>query len=232
MIIGISGSCRCDELVKLKMENIEDLGSLLLVKVPDSKTHRFRTFSVVGDEYISIYRKYVSLRPAGMNKQRFFLKYLKGVCYRMVMGVHKIGSAAKEVAAYLKLPNWKEYTGHCLRLTSPALLLDGNVDVTRLNRYQERKPRSVAKEYVEEPLEEEKDIKIEILSSNVSDEPSNEPKSSSCDNSKGVAESLTIMNEIINADISSVASSGLFQNANLNNCTINLYFTNKVSGQK
>ncbi|KAF2881012.1 hypothetical protein ILUMI_25160 [Ignelater luminosus] len=232
LILGISGSCRCDDLVKLKIEDIEDFGSSLLVRIPDSKTHKMRSFSVIGEEYISKYRKYVSLRPPGMDEQRFFLKYQNGVCCRMVMGIHKIGGAAKEVASYLKLPNWEEYTGHCLRQTPATLLIDRKPDVTCLKQHQEWKSSSVAEEYAEESLHDEKDLDMKFLFSNESNESSNEPNYSSCDSSKSTSDPLVIMNEIINADISSVAASGLFQNANISNCTINLYFTSRQSGEK
>lgn len=123
MIIGISGACRCEEMVKMKVEDIEDLGSLLHIKIPNGKANKSRSFTVVEEKFINIYRKYASLRPTSMNDQRFFLKYKDGKCHRSVMGIHKIGSVPREVAFYLKLPNWKEYTGHCLRRTSATLLV-------------------------------------------------------------------------------------------------------------
>jgi integrase len=73
---------------------------------------------------------YVNLRPADFQEQRFFLKYQNGKCYRMVMGIHKLGNAAKGVASYLNLPNWKEYTGHSLRRTSATLLVDEGGDLS------------------------------------------------------------------------------------------------------
>ena len=38
LLFGISGACRCDELVKMKVQDIEDHGSIIYVKIPDSKT--------------------------------------------------------------------------------------------------------------------------------------------------------------------------------------------------
>ncbi|KAJ3662266.1 hypothetical protein Zmor_006622 [Zophobas morio] len=38
LLFGISGTCRCDELVKMKVQDIEDHGSIIYVKIPDSKT--------------------------------------------------------------------------------------------------------------------------------------------------------------------------------------------------
>lgn len=78
----------------------------------------------MGDEYLSKCRNYVNLRPADFKERRFFLKYQNGKCYKAVMGIHKIGSVAKDVALYLKIPNCKEYTGHCLRRTFATMLVD------------------------------------------------------------------------------------------------------------
>ncbi|KAK9694502.1 hypothetical protein QE152_g33510 [Popillia japonica] len=47
----------------------------------------------------------------------------------MVVGIHKISAVAQEVAKFLKLHNWKEYTGHALRRTSATLLVDGGGDL-------------------------------------------------------------------------------------------------------
>ena len=49
LIIGISGACRCDEMIKMTVDDIEDLGSLLHVKLPHTKINKSRSFTVVGD---------------------------------------------------------------------------------------------------------------------------------------------------------------------------------------
>jgi hypothetical protein len=71
----------------MKINDIEDLGSLLLIKIPESKTGKNRSFTIVGEEFIMKYRQYVNLRPVDFQEQRFFLKYQNGKCYRMVMGM-------------------------------------------------------------------------------------------------------------------------------------------------
>ncbi|XP_050315414.1 uncharacterized protein LOC126749762 [Anthonomus grandis grandis] len=72
VIFGISGACRMDELVKMTVQDIQDLLSKLLVTIPDSKTNTSRSF-IVNEMYLNLYRKYVSLRPRDMNTTRFFL---------------------------------------------------------------------------------------------------------------------------------------------------------------
>lgn len=106
----------------MTVDDIEDLGSLLHIKIPESKTKKIRSFTVVGEVYVGFYRKYLSLRPLNFIERRFFVKYDNGKCCRSVMGIHKISSVPKEVACFLKLPNWKEFTGHCLRRTSATVI--------------------------------------------------------------------------------------------------------------
>lgn len=40
MIMGISGACRCDELLKMKIDDIDDHGKILHIKIPDTKTKK------------------------------------------------------------------------------------------------------------------------------------------------------------------------------------------------
>ncbi|KAJ8985470.1 hypothetical protein NQ317_015009 [Molorchus minor] len=44
LILGIAGACRTDELVNLTVDDIEDVGSSLIVKIPNTKTKIPRIF--------------------------------------------------------------------------------------------------------------------------------------------------------------------------------------------
>jgi integrase len=166
LVIGISGACRCDEMVKMRTDDFEVLGSLVLVKIPDSKTKKPRSFTIVGDKFMNVYRKYISLRPENMKESRFFLKYVNGKCCRAVMGLHKIGGVPKEVALFLKLPNCSEYTGHSLRRTSATLLVDGGADITSLKRHGGWTSSTIAEGYIEESLAHKQDVAMKILCPN------------------------------------------------------------------
>jgi integrase len=74
LILGISGACRREELVKLTIDDIEDVGSVLIVKISDSKTHSERSLTVSNAKYIEIYRKYTALRPPHASSRRLFLR--------------------------------------------------------------------------------------------------------------------------------------------------------------
>ncbi|KAJ8959725.1 hypothetical protein NQ317_005983 [Molorchus minor] len=61
---GIAGACRT-ELVNLTVDDIEDVGSSLIVKIPNIKTKIPRIFVVtdVGN-MLELFRTYLSLRPS------------------------------------------------------------------------------------------------------------------------------------------------------------------------
>jgi hypothetical protein len=94
----VSGAYRSQELVKLKIEDIEEIKLGLLVKIP------------------------LALRSKIFNERRFFIKYQDGVCHRQAVDIHKISSVSQEVAKDLNLENVNEYRGHCLRRISATLV--------------------------------------------------------------------------------------------------------------
>ncbi|XP_031327417.1 uncharacterized protein LOC116181409 isoform X2 [Photinus pyralis] len=168
LVIGVSGACRCDEMVNMTIDNIEDLGSVIHIKIPDSKTKKPRSFTIIGEKYINLYRKYTSLRPPAMESRRFFLKFQNGKCYRMVMGIHTISNVPKTVATFLKLPDSKLYTGHALRRTSATLLVNGGADITCLKRHGGWRSSTVAEGYLEDSLSNKKETAKKILMPNSS----------------------------------------------------------------
>ncbi|XP_066139040.1 uncharacterized protein [Euwallacea fornicatus] len=125
-IIGVFGQCNRDELNNLHVQDVEDLGTMLHVKVVDNNHTRNRTFTIGDAHFIAICRKYIALRPPLMDNPKFFIKYMNGKCCKIPMGINKIGGIPKEVARYLNLPNWKDFTGHCFKRTS--YLVTGKVD--------------------------------------------------------------------------------------------------------
>lgn len=85
----------------MKSTDIEDLGNILLVNIPDSKTRKVRTFTIIGDNNLQIYQKYAALRPNNYVENRFFFKYNSGKCNRSVMRIHSISSVPRKVATFL-----------------------------------------------------------------------------------------------------------------------------------
>ncbi|XP_029171249.1 uncharacterized protein LOC114940677 [Nylanderia fulva] len=150
-IFGICGACRREELTKIDIEDIEDKGSLLLIKIPTTKNYKPRTF-VVTDEFYSTYKKYVKLRPKDIQTSRFFLNYQNGKCTQQPIGINKFGRMPKIIAKYLKLPDPDSYTSHTFRRTSATLLADSGVDILTLKRHGGWKSNTVAEGCVENSI--------------------------------------------------------------------------------
>ncbi|KAJ8959006.1 hypothetical protein NQ317_013094 [Molorchus minor] len=92
LILGIAGACRTDELVNLTVDDIEDVGSSLIVKIPNTKTKIPRIFVVtdVGN-MLELFRKYLSLRPPHVKHKRLFLYYKAGKCSSQPVGKNTMG---------------------------------------------------------------------------------------------------------------------------------------------
>ncbi|KAJ8975624.1 hypothetical protein NQ317_005737 [Molorchus minor] len=74
LIFGVSGACRMDELVRMTLQDVEDIQSKLVTSILDSKTKKPRSFAV-NQMYLNVYRKYVELRPENINSVFFFFQY-------------------------------------------------------------------------------------------------------------------------------------------------------------
>ncbi|KAJ8914785.1 hypothetical protein NQ315_014526 [Exocentrus adspersus] len=64
LIFGIAGALRREELYKMKCEDINETENVLIITVPDTKTHVTRRFTIIGEtpennlNLIQIYKKY------------------------------------------------------------------------------------------------------------------------------------------------------------------------------
>lgn len=120
LIMGVFGALRKIELVQLTVDNVEDRGSFILMKIPQTKTDEAKSFTIVEDEVgalaLAIVRKYAELRPAHVTEKRLFLSYRDDDCTAQPVEKNTIGSIPSIVARYLNLDNPKQYSDHCLRL--------------------------------------------------------------------------------------------------------------------
>lgn len=164
MAFGISGACRSSELLNIKLDDIEDLNSALLVRIPDTKTKVPRSFTLTGCFY-DIYKKYARLRPPNIDHQRFFLNYQNSKCTKQVVGINKFGSMPKEIASFLKLPNPQLYTGHSFRRTSATMLVDAGGDLLTLKRHGGWRSSTVAEGYIEDSVTSKMEIAQKIMNS-------------------------------------------------------------------
>ncbi|KAJ8981342.1 hypothetical protein NQ317_015983 [Molorchus minor] len=158
---------RTDELVNLTVDDIEDVGSSLIVKIPNTKTKIPRIFVVtdVGN-MLELFRKYLSLRPPHVKHKRLFLYFKAGKCSSQPVGKNTMGKIPSVVASYLKLPDVADvacYTGHCLRRSLATLLADAGVDITTIKRHAGWKSTTIAEGYVENSIENKTKIANQVL---------------------------------------------------------------------
>lgn len=196
----------------MKVQDIEDFGSKILVKIPETKTNKPRSF-IINETYLNVYRKYVSFRPNDFENPRFFFKFNKGKGWKTVIGINLFGKMPQIVASYLQLPNSTEYTGHCFRRSSATHLVDAGADILSLKRHGGWKSSNVAEEYIDESLNNKVEVANKIF---------NTPASTSNENDR---------NEI-NQTISHAGSTSInsrcppVQFTNCTNCTINVNINN------
>ncbi|KAJ8979351.1 hypothetical protein NQ317_016080, partial [Molorchus minor] len=163
LILGISGACRRDELTKMTVDNRREKDSILIVKVPHTKTNIQRIFTVSNLDYIDIYRKYAALCPSYATSRRLFFK-----CFNQVVGINCIGKMPSLIAKYLKLPNFDAYTGHCFRRTSATLLANAGGNICSLKRHEGWKSSTVAEGYMEDSINNKIQISNKILDCEIS----------------------------------------------------------------
>ncbi|XP_074103468.1 uncharacterized protein LOC141530326 [Cotesia typhae] len=164
LIYGVQGACRRKELTELIVGDIEDKGDMLLVKIPDTKTGRPRSF-VVTDDFYHIYKKYAKSRPTNLATKRFFVSYRNGKCRSQNIGINTFGSMPKIIATFLKLANPESYTGHSFRRTSATLLADSGVDLLlTIKRHGGWKSSPTAEGYIEDSVGNKKRIGQQIAS--------------------------------------------------------------------
>lgn len=215
--MGISGACRREELLKVTIDDIEDTGSILIVKIPDTKTYCPRMFTVSNSDYIEIYRKYRVLRPSHTHKKRLFLKYSRGKCVDQHVGINKIGEIPSLIAKWLGKELHKSYTGHCFRRSSATLLANAGGNMTSIKRHGGWKSAAIAEGYIEDSLSNKIDISNKL-------------------NCSSTSKQINITDTIVDSTFQGISSvsdqqqgglaSGINIGSNCSNFTIN-YYCNK-----
>lgn len=158
------GACRKNELYNIKISDIKDLKSIILIAIPNTKTKIPREFTITGDFY-NIVKKYWALRPCNVPSDNFFINFQKNKCTRQVIGINKLGNMPKQIATFLNLDNPQEYTGHCFRRTSATTLVNAGADIITLKRHGGWKSSQVAEGYIENSLQNRINIASQLVSS-------------------------------------------------------------------
>ncbi|KAB0801733.1 hypothetical protein PPYR_03919 [Photinus pyralis] len=95
-IFGIFGCYRCDELLSLTLNDVEDLEKYIVVTLRETKNLTTMRFTITDDgcsfKPCVIYRKYAALRPHRSKDLRLFLTYRNGKCVALNAGQHTVGT--------------------------------------------------------------------------------------------------------------------------------------------
>ncbi|KAJ8912123.1 hypothetical protein NQ315_013212, partial [Exocentrus adspersus] len=114
LIIAISGACRSDELLKMKVTDINILEEKIAIEIPDTKTYRSRSFIIIEPIWVKLVQKYIDLRKS-IENQRLFLQWRHGkLCNQ--------------------LPKVETFMGHAFRRTAATLLANNGANVLQLKR--------------------------------------------------------------------------------------------------
>ncbi|CAH1967165.1 unnamed protein product [Acanthoscelides obtectus] len=183
LIFGVCGPCRREELANIMADDIQDLGDALLVTIRDKENKIQRAFTVSetandSGNFLETYRKYVLLRPPDCDHRRFFVFYKNYKCSKQVVGKNMFGQIPFKVATFLKLPNAKEYTGHCFKRSSATLLENAGGSASTSHLYM---PEYVAdlSNLTEQQDTEPRLTEDQVLFNNIKTEPPDECYSAS-----------------------------------------------------
>lgn len=234
--MGVAGACRRQELISMTVDDIQDLGSTILVKIPFTKNKCERVFTInstgntsTSYDPIDMFRRYVAFRPKDIKHNRLFIFYKNFKCTVQPIGLHTMGKIPAKIAQYLGLEDSALYTGHCFRRCSATFLADSGANLTTIKRHGGWKSSSVAEGYLEDSIENKKRISTKIFSreclqksSSVMTDIRNVETSKnvnvitekSC-TSRDIMLPLTGVSQITNNEIADATTSGM----NINNCS-------------
>lgn len=156
--MGYCGACRREELTNMSIDDIEYKIDTILVTVPKTKTNVPRLFVISDEVWINLIQKYNNIRPLHTPHRRFFLTYRNGHCTTQPIGINTMGQMPKIMAAFLKLPNPEQYSGHCFRRSSASHLANQGGDLMTIKRHGGWKSSSVAEGYIEASLKKKTEV--------------------------------------------------------------------------
>ncbi|KAJ8675628.1 hypothetical protein QAD02_011414 [Eretmocerus hayati] len=147
-IAGLSGCLRRVEARYLLLENVLKLdnGTFLITIPTEGKNYVERSFTVVGD-FADILQKYLDARM-GLTCPRLFLTFRNGTFINSPTGIGTVGRVPKVIATFLKLPDIKLYTSHCIRRTAATIFADTGANIEELMRFGVWKSPGCARGYV------------------------------------------------------------------------------------
>ncbi|RZC34103.1 Phage integrase domain containing protein [Asbolus verrucosus] len=151
----------------MQVDDVDDRGSVIVVEIPDTKTHKPRTFSIINGSNtvhtIDVFRKYRMLRLENISHKRLFISYRNKKCTVQPVGVNTFSKFPQKIAQFIGLQNPEEYTGHSFRRSSATLLLDSGADITVVKTHGGWRSNSVVEGYIEDSLNNKIEISRKII---------------------------------------------------------------------
>lgn len=221
----MAGGLRREEIYNIRTDDITiDNQKNLLISIPKTKTGQAKSFVVEG-ELREIVAKYQALRPANIPNNKFLINYQQGKCSIQVIGINKIGSMPKRIAAYLAKPNPSSYTGHSFRRTSATLLVDAGADITELKRHGGWKSNAVAEGYLGDSIGNKKRTNSKITKSIEPEGPKKKLQSTEAVQSQtqsSIQSAPSPSTRQNKENIPNLAKTGTTCIYHLSNCTVNI----------
>ncbi|KAJ8925274.1 hypothetical protein NQ315_009102 [Exocentrus adspersus] len=135
--------------------DVKDVGSYLLVSIPDTKTGISRKFTIIEEglcvNAIEICRKYISLRPILLTQDRFFLRYMNqkcmysSACWNQHIGKGSLNSCFIPKSSKCRIIYWSLYEAHFNNFIS-------------IKRHGGCKSSTVAESYIEDSISNKLEI--------------------------------------------------------------------------
>jgi hypothetical protein len=139
---------RREELTNIVIKDIQQKDNIIVITIPKTKTNVSRSFVITKEEWVATVKLLLQIAD------RLFIKYEKGKCCAVPVGINNIGSIPSKIATFLNLPNPSQYTGQCFRRSSATLLANRGGDLLTLKRHG----GTVAESYVADALKRKIDV--------------------------------------------------------------------------
>lgn len=100
---------------------------------------------------ITLWKKYINAAKGNARKKmesKIWLQDRNGKLIAQVIGEHPISQVSKDVAKFLGISNWEEYTFHSFRSTSATVLADNGATIENIKRHGDWKSQSACEGYI------------------------------------------------------------------------------------
>ncbi|XP_037043342.1 uncharacterized protein LOC119079498 isoform X1 [Bradysia coprophila] len=119
-VFAMCVSTRSDTLTNIKMEQVTDNGTDILVRVPNAATKQIKVCTIRG-KLVDFVRKYMRLRPIALATRRFFIQYRDNRCSAQHIGKHAIAKMPQKIAEFLGWPESEIMGGLSFRRISDSI---------------------------------------------------------------------------------------------------------------